>query len=876
MMQYYDPNIVTDLDTPFTIDPVTREIKCKKLEKKILMQHDHNSERFRFEIPRYMEGRDVGLCNVVQIYYINVDATTREQNTGIYTVDDLNVYPFYNDILTCSWLISSNVTKFAGPLSFMIRFAQLDGDKVKYAWHTKQFEFITVAETIESAEVFEHEYVDIIQQWKDRVMSEMYNYVDISVKNNVNVAQIDVNKNNIADLANDAAVMKARMDAFSKLPEGSTSGDAELADIRVGLNGKRYENAGEAVREQFKLIDDVDSERNPFNMLSFTTRRYYKGSSDIALYTEIGQSSRLIDLASYKSTASTGTDSLRACAASLSKPIPVFSGASEYLLIVDCDVDDYVSVKFSSMYHWGTNATHASTKDTKIKKGVNVIKLDFPGFNDAGHTEYTYCCLQTRNIDSATKYDAYIVNSAFLANYVDDQINELRSKIIFNELDIPVNIYTKSCECTAEYVNSKLHIHIPEKITSEAEWRFVILSFNLGTDISGKKFLVQKHTNSIRSFGLGVHSAQWAAKQFNMNNEIQLVDVDEFIADNPTLANNTGVYYLIIGIELGNPITHNHELNESVSIMEVGDGINSISPIARLAEFNPDSYVQIEDLPKDPTKKIICWGDSLTAQGYWTTKLASLSGFEVINCGTGGENSNTIMSRQGADCIEINNVTIPAAVSAVKLTDYDTKFSTYFGKTVSPLLQGGTAHVNPCMLGDIEGTLKWTGSAYNDASGVWTFTRSVAGSAVTINRPTQLITFADREYNDGRNIHIFFIGTNDGAFNVDEMIEKLRLMIDHSKTCEYLIMGLTRIQSEGYKEKFKAAFGRKWLDLHGYLVNYGLADAGLTATAEDNTAISNNLVPPSLLMDAVHYTEKTRELVGIQVYNRMRDLHYFD
>lgn len=254
MMEFYDPSRVTDLDTPFYVDPITREIKSKKLEKKILMKNDHNSERFRFEIPRYMEGRDVGLCNVVQVCYLNIDEATREQVTGVYTVDDLNIYPFYNDILTCSWLISQNVTSHAGSLSFMLRFAQVEGTTVKYAWHTKPFEDVSVAETLDSASVFEHEYVDIIQQWKDRVMSEMYNYVDIVVKNNVNVAQIDVNKNNIADLANDAAVTKARMDEFSKLPEGSTSGDAELADIRIGANGKTYKNAGEAVREQFNEV----------------------------------------------------------------------------------------------------------------------------------------------------------------------------------------------------------------------------------------------------------------------------------------------------------------------------------------------------------------------------------------------------------------------------------------------------------------------------------------------------------------------------------------------------------------------------------------------------------------------------------------------
>ena len=63
-------------------------------------------------------------------------------------------------------------------------------------------------------------------------------------------SQLDT-KANEADLI----VEKKRIDSLTSLPQGSTTGDAELIDGRVGADGKTYKNIGSAIREQFKNIN---------------------------------------------------------------------------------------------------------------------------------------------------------------------------------------------------------------------------------------------------------------------------------------------------------------------------------------------------------------------------------------------------------------------------------------------------------------------------------------------------------------------------------------------------------------------------------------------------------------------------------------------
>ena len=245
---------VTDSDARFTINPITRQIRNDSSRKTTLIQYDHNSERFTFELPRYVEGHDMSLCTKVEVHYFNIDPKTKEERSGVYTAEDFCICPDNEDVVLFSWLVSQNGTKLAGILKFFIRYKCEDENKVvRYSWNTAFFTGISVGESGDAGEAFETEYIDIIEQWQAKVIQAITDEVNANVSAWAELESGKVRGEMTAFSADWNAALnveRARIDKFVAMPEGATTNDAELLDVRVGADGVIYSTAGAAVRAQ--------------------------------------------------------------------------------------------------------------------------------------------------------------------------------------------------------------------------------------------------------------------------------------------------------------------------------------------------------------------------------------------------------------------------------------------------------------------------------------------------------------------------------------------------------------------------------------------------------------------------------------------------
>lgn len=254
-------HVVTDNDSYFVINPDTHEIENASRTKNVIMQYDHNSEKFTFELARYVEGHDMMLCNRVRVHFNNIDGTTLEENADVAELYDLAPCPDDDNKVVCSWSITRQATQLAGTLNFLVQYECIDdaGETV-YEWHTDIYDRVEVRKGRNNSEQAIVEYSNILEQWYQRIFGTGESVmVDIANEGAAQIAAITAEgEKQVADVkaegdAQKEAVVLKGEETLATIPEDYTTtyNMAEEA-LRKKANAIELEAEGESI-----FVDDA-------------------------------------------------------------------------------------------------------------------------------------------------------------------------------------------------------------------------------------------------------------------------------------------------------------------------------------------------------------------------------------------------------------------------------------------------------------------------------------------------------------------------------------------------------------------------------------------------------------------------------------------
>lgn len=316
-------------------------------------------------------------------------------------------------------------------------------------------------------------------------------------------------------------------------------------------------------------------------------------------------------------------------------------------------------------------------------------------------------------------------------------------------------------------------------------------------------------------------------------------------------------------------------------------------------------------------KEIVCWGDSLTAPHRGTNikneikrlfnkefaypeYLQNMLGdeYEIINGGVGGENTLTIMARQGAYPMKLSHDVVLFNSDKIKFrtfignNDINTFISSYNNKPISPLIQGGwdensSAQVNPCTINGKSFHLSseaiyWREDEnYKFEYNYYIDSDEEVHNTYTIKAGSVVETYAMKNLRN-KYANIFFIGQNGGFENTSDLIRQLQAMINYSQSNRYIIISFhipngtikTIDKMKEMEDSLSNYFGKHFINLREYMVTQGLSDAGLIPTQEDKDSIVKGRVPPQIMTDGCHFTTKGYEGIARIVYSKMKELNY--
>jgi len=287
--------------------------------------------------------------------------------------------------------------------------------------------------------------------------------------------------------------------------------------------------------------------------------------------------------------------------------------------------------------------------------------------------------------------------------------------------------------------------------------------------------------------------------------------------------------------------------------------------------------------PLPPGPDVMWGGDSLSqgAGGNGTNAPGVLQAQMVANgkpgtvrnLGVGGEQSPEIAARvAGGTMLAMpEGGTWPASGSVNIVVTNDDKVV-----TTSFILQG-SAGLNPCT---IAGAV-WT-VTYNTGTSKYVATRVGTGAAIPATRPSAIISAASRDR--ASDVFVLWAGRNNATATA-RVLSDVATMVRHQRAAlsRALVLGVLNGANEGtgtgvynaivnLNATEKQLYGTRFLDVRRYLIDYGLTDAGITPTTQDQADLTADLVPTSLRSDGIHLNATGYTLVGKLVYGRLAEL----
>lgn len=140
---------------------------------------------------------------------------------------------------------------------FLARFKELYSSWEELSADNAEFkasmthDFDELDQTVQNFINFVNGYFDNLD-----VQEEINNKLQVMYDNGSLKALIEPYYDELASgLSSRMGLLEERMDSFTHLTEGSTTGDAELIDARIGYNALTYGNAGTAIRSQADIIN---------------------------------------------------------------------------------------------------------------------------------------------------------------------------------------------------------------------------------------------------------------------------------------------------------------------------------------------------------------------------------------------------------------------------------------------------------------------------------------------------------------------------------------------------------------------------------------------------------------------------------------------